>query len=123
MVKDLKEPLQKLAIAKGQATAILRNMLELMEMVGDTPIGDDDGFTRSVGEENMGEVLYSTSMAMCVVSTNLQAATNYLRKLEGLEPHDYSMSFAQFMQRDSIDRAKKLAIEMGYDLPEDGSPV
>jgi len=123
VVKDLKEPLQKLAVAKGQVTATLRIMLELMEMVGETPIGDNDGFSRPVGEENLGEVFYSLSMAMTGVSLNLQTTTNYLRKMEGLQPNDYTMSAAQMFHRESIIGLRKTAKEMGVDLPEDGSPV
>ena len=123
MVKDLKEPLQKLAIAKGQVTATLRIMLELTEMVGETPIGDEDGFSTPHGEENIGEVLYFLSMGLTVVSINLQSTTNYLRKLEGLQPNDYTMSAAQVLQREAIEGAKRIAKEMGVDLPEDGSPV
>lgn len=123
MVKDLKEPLQKLAIAKGQVTATLRILFDLCEMVGETPVNEEDGFTLPMKEENLGEVLYSLCCCLLPVASSLETTTNYLRKLEGLKPNDYSQSATTIFRLAAIAGIKETAKEMGYDLPEDGSPV
>lgn len=123
MVKNLREPLQQLSIAKGHMSSAMRVLSRVAEMVGDTPVQDDIGLTRSLGEENVGEVMYTLMMCLIPISKNLEATTNYLRKLEGLKPHDYSNSSASLLSKMIMEQSSELAIRLDEEHSGDGSPA
>ena len=123
MVKNLDLPRQRLSNTKGALTTALRGMVELMEMIGDTPIHEDLGLIGLGKEENIGELLYTTQAVLVPLIRNLEVLNNYVRELDGLKPIDYSSADAAIWTQilmENVERQKER-----YDLEQsgDGSPA
>jgi len=123
MRKDLKEPLRKLAILKGHFSSALRACSDIVEMVGETPLDEGSELITPLGEQNVGEVMFSLMMVLVPLSRKVEDTTNYLRKLEGLKPNDYSKSPSTLLLNAYVDKCDEMAKELGLERRDGGSPV
>ena len=123
MRKDLKEPLRKLAIIKGHLSSAMRAMSDVAEMVGETPLEEGTELTQPLGYEKVGEVMLSLMTLSIPLSRKIEDTTNYLRKLEGLKPNDYSKSHSNLLLTALTDKCNEMAEELGLERRDGGSPV
>ena len=123
MRKDLQEPLKKLAVIKGHLSSAMRAMGDVAEMVGKTPLEEGSELTQPLGYENVGEVMFSLMTLSIPLSRKVEDTTNYLRKLEGLKPNDYSKSPSTLFLNEFISKCDEMAEELGMERRDGGSPV
>lgn len=123
MRKDLKEPLRKLAITKGHFSSALRTLSDVAEMVGKTPLDEESQLVGPLGETNVGEVMFSLMTMLIPMSRKVEETTNYLRKLEGLKPNDYSNSPSNLLLNTITENYTQWAEEAEGEQTEGGSPV
>ena len=123
MRKDFKDPLKKLAVINGHLSSAMRAMSDVAGMAGKTPLDEESQLIGPLGEENVGEVMFSLMTMLIPMSKKVEGTTNYLRKLEGLKPNDYSKSISTIALNNLTREFVAVEVDPEGEQTEGGSPV
>ena len=123
MVKDLSAPFQDLVLVRMQLGRSLRSLASLTEQIGQTPLPDDWPDKRDYEIDRVGEVLYMAMHHVAMVQEMTEDLSNYLRRLDGLEPFAYPDSESRLFYATLEAANKRGTIRYLERRRDGGSPV
>ena len=123
MVKDLSLPRKDLNLVRAQLGRSLRTLSTLCEQIGKTPLPDDWPDKDDYDVTRVGEVLYMAMHHVAMVQEMTEDMSNYMRRLEGLDPVDYYGSESSLFYATLDEAIKKKTVRYIEKRRDGGSPV
>ena len=123
MVKDLSLPRKDLALIRAQVGRSMRTMTSLIEQIGWTPLPDDWQQREESDLAFSGEVLFAALYRLGQVQEMTEELSNYLRRLDQLEPIDYDGSESSLLMATLKEGVRNPRLQWMSERRDGGSPV